>query len=114
MLPIEDADQARSIARRMIAQYLNVPVYAAFHRWLGREEQLAAMWKARADGDRKLALASIPDQVVDDLFAWGPPQRVAEQVQRYVDNGVTCPVLMLLGSGDPMPFLRSLDETRNS
>ena len=35
----------------------------------------------------------IPDQVVDDLIVWGPPEKCREHIQRYVDNGVTVPVL---------------------
>ncbi len=34
--PTEDADRARFVGRMGIAAYLNVAVYAAFHRWLGR------------------------------------------------------------------------------
>ena len=36
VLPNGDADVARASARRLIASYLNVRAYAAFHRWLGR------------------------------------------------------------------------------
>jgi probable F420-dependent oxidoreductase len=38
VLPSTNADLVRTIARRAIAAYLNVPVYAAFHEWLGRGE----------------------------------------------------------------------------
>src|SRR5439155_22831109 len=34
--PTEDADAVRSAGRFAIAAYLNVPVYRAFHEWLGR------------------------------------------------------------------------------
>lgn len=32
----EDAEKVRALGRRMLAAYLTVPVYAAFHDWLGR------------------------------------------------------------------------------
>ncbi len=73
----------------MIAAYLNVPVYAAFHEWLGRGPLLEEMWGAWKAGDRKAALAAIPDQVVDDLVLHGSPAQVQAGVQRYIDNGVT-------------------------
>ena len=57
VIPTEDAETARFIGRRMITSYLTVPVYAEFHRWLGRSEQLQPMWDAWAAGDRKLANA---------------------------------------------------------
>jgi probable F420-dependent oxidoreductase len=97
--PTDDADTVRGMGRYAIAAYLNVPVYAAFHEWLGRGEQLADMWRLWKEGDRKAALAAIPDSVVDDLIVWGPPEKCREHVQRYVDNGVTTPALALLPFG---------------
>src|ERR1700686_3279427 len=41
--PSEDTDRVRAIGRFAIGAYLNVPVYAAFHEWLGRGEQLKGM-----------------------------------------------------------------------
>ena len=40
--PTTDTDTVRGMAKFAIAAYLNVPVYAAFHEWLGRGELLAA------------------------------------------------------------------------
>ena len=97
--PTDDADTVRGMGRYAVAAYLNVPVYAAFHEWLGRGEVLADMWRLWKEGDRKAALAAIPDSVVDDLIVWGPPEKCREHVQRYVDNGVTTPALALLPFG---------------
>ena len=94
--PIDDADSVRAFGRFAISAYLNVPVYAAFHEWLGRSDQLQGMWDAWGAGDRKAAVDAIPDQVVDDLIIWGSPERCREHVQRYVDNGVTTPALAIL------------------
>ncbi|MBA3654039.1 MAG: LLM class F420-dependent oxidoreductase [Actinobacteria bacterium] len=96
--PSEDADTVRNFGRFAIAAYLNVPVYAAFHEWLGRGDALKAMWEAWKAGDRKAATAAIPDQVVDDLIIHGSPEACREQIQRYIDNGVTTVALA------PMPF----------
>ena len=35
VFPVDDAGLARSVGKRAIASYLTVPVYAAFHEWLG-------------------------------------------------------------------------------
>jgi probable F420-dependent oxidoreductase len=98
--PSEDTDKVRAMGRHAIAAYLNVPVYAAFHEWLGRGEQLQGMWDAWRAGDRKAATAAIPDQVVDDLIVHGSPPACLEHVQRYVANGVTTVALA------PMAFDR--------
>jgi probable F420-dependent oxidoreductase len=44
--PSENADAVRAAAKFAIAAYLNVPVYAQFHEWLGRGEVLQPMWDA--------------------------------------------------------------------
>ncbi len=57
------------------------------------------MWQAWASGDRKAALAAIPDQVVDELVVHGPPEHCRETIGRYVENGVTVPVLAVIPVG---------------
>jgi probable F420-dependent oxidoreductase len=94
--PTDDTELARAAGRAAIAAYLTVPVYRAFHEWLGRTPQLGPMWTAWAAGDRKGAAAAVPDEVVDALVVHGPPEQCRAHVQRYVDNGVTTPVLALL------------------
>ncbi len=97
--PSEDTDMVRALARRMIAAYLNVEVYAEFHRWLGHGAQLQPMWSAWQAGDRRGALAAIPDEVVDALVVHGSGDACRAQIQRYVDNGVTIPVIGLIPFG---------------
>ncbi|GAA2862055.1 LLM class F420-dependent oxidoreductase [Actinoplanes cyaneus] len=96
VVPTDDAAYARSIGRRLITSYLTVPAYAAFHRWLGRSEILAPMWQAWESGDRKGALAAIPDSLVDELIVHGAPDQVRARVRVYADAGVTVPVMALL------------------
>ncbi|MFI7251352.1 LLM class F420-dependent oxidoreductase [Micromonospora chalcea] len=94
--PTEDAAYARALGRRMITGYLTVPAYAAFHRWLGREDSLGPMWQAWAAGDRRGASAAVPDEVVDALVLHGSPERCVAAVRRYADNGVDVPVIAVL------------------
>jgi probable F420-dependent oxidoreductase len=102
VLPTEDRDAVRYVGRRAIAAYLNVPVYAAFHEWLGRGEMLKPMWDAWKARDRAAALEAIPDELVDDLIVHGSPQQCREHLQRYVDAGVTTPAPAILGSGESL------------
>jgi probable F420-dependent oxidoreductase len=94
--PSENTDIVRAGARFAIAVYLNVPVYAEFHRWLGRGDALRPMWDAWAAGDRQAALAAIPDSVVDELVVHGSVQSCRARLQEYFDNGVTTSSLALL------------------
>lgn len=94
--PTANAEFARQVGRMAICSYLTVPAYAAFHEWLGRGEALRPMQEAWAAGDRKAALAAVPDAVVDELVLHGAPESCREQVQAYADAGVDTPVIALL------------------
>jgi alkanesulfonate monooxygenase SsuD/methylene tetrahydromethanopterin reductase-like flavin-dependent oxidoreductase (luciferase family) len=107
--PTDDAERVRGMGRFAIAAYLNVPVYAAFHEWLGRGDVLAPMWQHWKDGDRQAALAAIPDSLVDELIIHGSPAACREHIQRYVDAGVTTTALALLPFGyDQRQAIRDL------
>jgi len=86
VLPTTDRDTVRAIGRRMVAEYLNVPVYAAFHECIGRGDALRPMWDAWQAGDRAGATEVIPDEVLDDLIVWGSPEQCAEGVRRYAER----------------------------
>jgi len=107
--PTEDADTARMIGRFAIAAYLNVPVYAAFHEWLGRGPALKGMWEAWQARDRKAATAAIPDDVVDQLLVHGSPEECRDHVGRYMANGVTTPALAIIpASPDPQAVRQAM------
>jgi hypothetical protein len=57
------------------------------------------MWDAWAAGDRKAALAAIPDQVVDDLVVHGSLAECRAHVRRYMANGVTIPSIAVVPIG---------------
>ena len=91
--------------RRLINAYLNVPVYRAFHEWLGRGEALKGMWDAWEGGDRKGAVAAIPERVVSDLVVHGTAEERNAHVRRYLDAGVDT-VFLNWFSVDPDPAVR--------
>jgi probable F420-dependent oxidoreductase len=102
VFPVDDAGMARAVGKRAIASYLTVPVYAAFHEWLGRGDELKDLWRLWKEGDRKAAADSIPDSVVDDLLVWGKPEACKEHIARYMENGVTTPAPALFCGPDQL------------
>ncbi len=82
--------------RRHINTYLNVAVYQKFHQWLGRTELLTPMWDAWKRGDRKGAVAAIPEQVVDELVVRGAMEEMRAHVLRYMEAGVDTAFLQLM------------------
>lgn len=87
---------ADTFARRYMAAYLNVPVYRAFQQWLGRTATLAPMWQAWDSGDRRGALAAIPETAINALMVRGSAADIRAHVQRYMAAGVDTAILYLL------------------
>src|SRR5919204_5973808 len=85
--------RAREQFRRAVTAYLNVPVYRRFHQWLGRGDTLADMNAKWDAGDRRGALAAVPERAIDDLAVLGTPEQCREHIRAYVASGVTVPVL---------------------
>jgi len=102
--PSENAEVVRAGARFAIAAYMNVPVYAAFHEWLGRGDAFAPMWEAWKAGDRKAAMAAIPDEIVDDLVVHGSPEHCRARIDEYFANGVTTSSLAMLPLDPDLDF----------
>lgn len=96
VLPTSDREAALAAGRYILAAYLNVPVYRAFHTWLGRADTLGEHWAQWEAGDRRGSLEKIPEQVVDDLLVHGSPDDCRRHIARFVTSGVTCPAPLVL------------------
>ncbi len=94
--PTPDREAAISNGRFAMAAYLNVPVYKAFHQWLGRDEVLAEHWEQWAAGDRAGALGKIPEELVDELIVHGTPDECRSHIDRYLANGIDTAALAIL------------------
>src|SRR5437763_1894541 len=79
---------AETAVRRHVTAYLNVPVYRAFHESLGRAAALGPMWDAWERGDRKAAVAAVPEKVIDDLISRGSMDEIRAHVRRYLAAGI--------------------------
>jgi hypothetical protein len=72
------------------------------------------MHQAWAAGDRAGSVAAIPDEVVDALVVHGSAGACREHILRYVENGLTTPVIALVppGGADPVAAARALGPSR--
>jgi probable F420-dependent oxidoreductase len=95
--PVSDA-----AVRRYVTAYLNVPVYRAFQEWLGRGTALEAMWSAWRAGDRKSAVAAVPEHVMNDLIVRGSMSEIRAHVGRYLDAGIDT-AFLALSTAEPDP-----------
>jgi probable F420-dependent oxidoreductase len=96
-----ERDAAYAAARRLLAAYLNTPVYRAFHRWLGNEHLYGAMWERWEAGDRRGAVAALSDEAVDHIIAIGDAAHCRAFVDQYVTAGVQTPVVVLFAATPP-------------
>jgi alkanesulfonate monooxygenase SsuD/methylene tetrahydromethanopterin reductase-like flavin-dependent oxidoreductase (luciferase family) len=86
-------------ARRDLFSYAVVDSYARSFEQAGFGDEVAAVRKARAAGDREAAVAAVSDRMVDAIDVMGDADRVGATVREYVDAGVELPVLMPLPWG---------------
>lgn len=108
--PNPDRETVLPQAKRAIAAYVNVPVYRAFHQWLGRTDTLGRHWELWDAGDRAGSIEAMPDEVVDQLVIHGTPEECRAHIERYFDNGVTTTSLSIMPFGgiDMMQAIRDL------
>jgi probable F420-dependent oxidoreductase len=107
--PTTDTELVRGVARRRLAGYLTAPPYAAFQRARGRADVLDPLWRAWEVGDRRAAVAAIPDAVVDELVVHGEPVACRTALDAFTAAGATTLVLEVLpGTLDPLEALLAL------
>jgi F420-dependent oxidoreductase-like protein len=104
----DDIEKARMPAKMNLALYIggmgarDKNFYNDYAKRLGYEDAAVKIQDAFLGGDRGTAVASVPDQLVDELFLIGPKQQIRERLgawkqaasKRQVDT-------MLIGTGQP-------------
>jgi probable F420-dependent oxidoreductase len=97
-----EREQVEPLARFMFSSYITVPVYEAFYRWLGYGERIDEMVEAWAAKDRQRAAEAAPWELIEEMFILGPPERMGERLQAFVDGGITLPVLTPITTPDKL------------
>jgi probable F420-dependent oxidoreductase len=97
-----EPEQVEPLARFMFSSYITVPVYEAFYRWLGYGERIDEMVKAWAAKDRQRAAETAPWELIEEMFIFGPPERMRERLQAFVGGGITLPVLTPITTPDKL------------
>lgn len=93
----DDVPAMRQVVKAVFGPYIATSVYNRFYRWMGYEDVADAV--LAAEGDRDAMAAAVTDELIDELFCLGTAEEVAQKVRRYVDAGVTVPVLAPLSFG---------------
>lgn len=95
-LVTDDVAAARPMIKHLFAPYIATSVYNRFYRWMGYEQEAAAV--VERAGDRRAQAEAVSDRIVDDIFLVGTPDRIAERIAEFVAAGVTLPVIAPLAA----------------
>jgi probable F420-dependent oxidoreductase len=88
-------EEALATAKRTLVGYATVPVYTEFFRWLGFAGELEPVLSAWDAGDRRGAVAAVPDSFVRDIFLLGPVEAQRERLEEFARAGISTAVLAL-------------------
>ncbi len=71
------------------------------------------MWRLWEAGDRKGAMAAVPDEIADGFYLSGTGDEVKARIDRYFEAGVDSVIIGLLeGAVDPREAARSIAPIR--
>jgi probable F420-dependent oxidoreductase len=89
----EDEELARTLFRRALTAYVTVPQYNKFFREIGYEKEAATAIDSWNAGDRRKAMETIPDDMVDKIFVFGPAEKCRKRLDDYARAGITTTAL---------------------
>ena len=92
----EDASVARSMLKRALTAYVTVPQYNKFFQEIGYENEAGKAMELWNKGDRKQALESIPDTMVERIFVYGDAKTCRKRIDEYFTAGVTTTALQFI------------------
>jgi F420-dependent oxidoreductase-like protein len=75
---------------------------------MGFADAAAEVQRRFLEGDRQAAMRAVPDELCDEIALVGPPGRVRERLQRWIDSPVTD---LLVGATDPKAMELLADAT---
>jgi len=92
----EDESIARSMLKRALTAYVTVPQYNKFFQEIGYENEAGKAMELWNKGDRKQALESIPDSMVERIFVFGDAKTCRKRIDEYFAAGVTTTALQFI------------------
>jgi probable F420-dependent oxidoreductase len=91
----EDPSLALNLFRRSLTAYVSVAQYNKFFCEIGYAREAAKALEAWNAGNRKEAVAAIPDDMVEKIFVFGTPEQCARRLRDYERAGVTSSALQI-------------------
>src|SRR4051812_40847883 len=92
-------------ARFMFAAFATVAGYEGFFRGLGWGEAIDPMVAAWRAGDRRAALAAVPEELVREIFVFGDGEAMRARLGEYAARDITTLVLTPIAPPEALPEL---------
>ncbi|HTH04902.1 MAG TPA: LLM class flavin-dependent oxidoreductase [Ilumatobacteraceae bacterium] len=105
-----DRDAARAIHRRTLSGYLVLPNYRNYWKQAGYVEEMDAIERTLAAGDRDALPGLMPDRWLDDCTISGSPTEVRERFDEWAETGVLPIAVMSSTSGGQAKAIGELFE----
>ena len=90
----EDRDAARAVHRKTLSGYVTLPNYRNYWKEAGYVEEMEAIEKALAAGDRDAVTNAMHDRWLDDVTLSGSAAQVREGIDAWFDAGVKTPIVV--------------------
>ncbi len=97
MIPIcidDDKDAAAAVCRRTLTGYVMLPNYRNYWKEAGYREEMEAIEKALAEGNRDALPGLMSDRWLADSTMFGPAKEVREGVEAWYAAGCDTPMLV--------------------
>jgi alkanesulfonate monooxygenase SsuD/methylene tetrahydromethanopterin reductase-like flavin-dependent oxidoreductase (luciferase family) len=105
----DDRAAGAAVMRRVLRGYVQLPNYQNYWIEAGYEEEMTAIQRAIAAGDKDNLGALMSDRWLNDVTLFGPPARIRDGVDAWVAAGVRTPILVPSSTrGGQMEALREL------
>jgi alkanesulfonate monooxygenase SsuD/methylene tetrahydromethanopterin reductase-like flavin-dependent oxidoreductase (luciferase family) len=88
----DDLEIALKEARRVVAAYAAIPVYRRNFERLGYSREIGEVAQSLSEGF-EVAAERVPDRMVEDFIVHGNAEECAESIEKFVEAGVTEPVV---------------------
>jgi F420-dependent oxidoreductase-like protein len=105
VVPGDDLEQAMAVVKWSLAFYMggmgapDENYHLDVIKRMGFEEEADRVQQLFISGDREVAMRAVPDALADEIALVGPPGRIRERLQRWIDSPVTH---LLVGTRDEL------------
>src|SRR6185295_9171739 len=90
----DDVAAAAAVNRRTLSGYVTLPYYRNYWKAAGYREEMEAVERALAAGERERIPDLLSDRWLADTTLFGPPKAIRDGVAAWIDAGVGTPILV--------------------